>query len=124
METLILGFPQILEEIFEKLDNESLTKCREVQKSWKKLIDDRRYPWIRIVNIPKILSGGNTYLHIAAKYGQIEVLNEIISEEGDKDPKNERGSTPFLVACQYGQSELVKMLIKNSADLKIDLKQH
>ena len=91
------------------------------KKSWKKLIDERRYPWIRIVNIPKRLSEGNTYLHIAAKNGQIEIFTKIINEDDDRNPKNERGSTPFLVACQYSQSELVKMLIKNSADLKIDL---
>ena len=49
MSELIERFPQVAEQIFEELDNKSLSKCREVAKSWKYLIDQRNYPWTRIV---------------------------------------------------------------------------
>ena len=69
------------QEIFEKLDNKSLTKCREVSKLWKDFIDERNYPWIRIVKIPTIQTGsGNTFLHLSAKTGQIEMFETLFSE--------------------------------------------
>lgn len=58
MEYLIEGFPHIAEQIFEQLDNKSLTKCREVNKVWKSFIDERNYSWIRIVKIPTVLTKG------------------------------------------------------------------
>ena len=52
VEDLMLRFPHLPEQIFQKLDNKNLFKCREVAKSWQNLIDGRNYPWLRIVNIP------------------------------------------------------------------------
>ena len=80
MEDLIFRFPFVAQQIFEKLDNKSLTKCREVSKMWKDFIDDRNYSWIRIIKIPTILQNENTYLHTAAKSGQIEMFEMIINE--------------------------------------------
>ena len=85
----MLRFPHLPEQIFQKLDNENLFKCREVAKSWQNLIDGRNYPWFRIVNIPSILSKGNTYLHFAAKTGQIEAYKKALEIEEDKNIKNE-----------------------------------
>ena len=48
MENLILRFSHLVIQIFEKLDNKSLTKCREVRKSWQKFIDENYIAWIRI----------------------------------------------------------------------------
>jgi hypothetical protein len=51
MEQIItfLGFPHIGTKNFEKLDNQNLTKCREVCKSWQELIDNRKIAWNRIL---------------------------------------------------------------------------
>jgi len=46
---IISRFPHIAEGIFEGLDDQSLTSCRLVEKSWKNVIDGRNYPWERIV---------------------------------------------------------------------------
>ena len=46
---IISRFPHIAEGIFEGLDDQSLTSCRLVEKSWKSLIDGRNYSWERIV---------------------------------------------------------------------------
>ena len=91
MEDLIIRFPFVAQEIFEKLDNKSLTKCREVSKLWKDFIDERNYPWIRIVKIPTIQTGsGNTFLHLSAKTGQIEMFETLFSDlELVKNRKNE-----------------------------------
>ena len=39
------GFAHVAEQIFKKLDNKSLTNCREVSKSWRDCIDDRNLSW-------------------------------------------------------------------------------
>ena len=80
MELLPEQFPHIAEQIFEQLDNKNLSKCREVNKSWKNFIDNKNYTWIRIVNIPTVLKKGNSYAHLAAKTGQIGVLKHIPSK--------------------------------------------
>ena len=53
-------FPLIAEEIFKGLDDQSLTSCRLVEKSWKNVIDGRNYPWERIVK-KSDLDDENTY---------------------------------------------------------------
>ena len=58
MDNLILRFPQVVEQIFEQLDDKSLVECRKVEKLWQKFIDERNYPWIRIVEIPTVLRQG------------------------------------------------------------------
>ena len=55
MEETFQRFSHLAEEIFQNLNNKGLAKCREVGRFWKNFIDERNYPWIRIVNIPTIL---------------------------------------------------------------------
>ena len=113
MQDLMLKFPHLPEQIFQKLDLEGLFKCREVTKSWQDIIDERNYPWLRMVTIPTILNGGNTYLHLAAARGQIEAFKTAFSEEEDKNIKNEKGQTSFHFACMHGRSEIVQVLLEN-----------
>ena len=54
------GVPHIGERIFKALDNQSLTKCREVCKSWKGIIDRKNIPWNRI--LMKFPSGEGMYI--------------------------------------------------------------
>ena len=56
MEEVLLRFHQIGKKIFEELDNQSLTKCREINKSWRGFIDSEKTVPFRIVksltNVP------------------------------------------------------------------------
>ena len=113
MQNLVLKFPHLPEQIFQKLELESLFKCREVTKSWQDIIDERNYPWLQIVNIPRILNDGNTYFHLAVRMGQIEAFKAAFSEEEDKNIKNEHGQTSFHLACMHGCFEIVQVLLKN-----------
>ena len=119
MDNLMLNCPHLPEQIFQKLNSESLFKSREVARSWKCLINERNYLWIRIVNIPTILRLRNTYLHLAAKAGQIYAFKTALSEEEDNDIKNIFGRTSFLLACQYGHLKIVELLLQKTG-LNID----
>ena len=121
MENILLKFPHFMEKILQKLDDESLVKSRAVDRMWKKLIDQRKYPWVRIIKFPTILHGGNTYLHLVVKDNQIDTFEVILNDETDKNLVNDKGYTPFLVACLFGRIRIAKLLMKKPAELKIDL---
>ena len=66
---------------FQELDNKSLIKCRKVSRKLQEFIDERRYPWLRIVKMQTTpIKNGNTYLHLAIEYGQIEIFEAILTE--------------------------------------------
>ena len=121
MKDLILRFPHLAEQIFQQLDNKSLAKCREIERLWQKFIDEKNYPWLRIVNIPTILQDGNSYMHLAAQCGQTDMFEMILDEEDNKNPKNRGGKTPFIVACTEGRMNIAIILINKSNELGIDL---
>ena len=116
----ILKIPHLPEQIFKKLVNESLFKCREVARSWQNIIDGQNYSWLRVVNIPTVLREGNTYLHLAAATGQIEPLKTALNKDEEKNTKNGFGETMFHLACMNGHLNIVKFLIK-STDLEINV---
>ena len=113
---IISRFPHIAEGIFEGLDDQSLTSCRLVEKSWKNVIDGRNYPWERIVkkrNLEQRWERGNTYLHLASKYGHPEMFEKIFKEEFSKNPGNSSGMTPFHFACEKGHFRIAEFIMKS-----------
>ena len=123
MKIVMLRFPHLAEQIFQKLDNKGMAKSIEVEQFWKQFIDVRDYRWRRVVNIPSILTGRNTYLHLAAEHGQIDVFEMLLNEDNNTDPENIFGETPFVFACSKGRMNIVAMLLKKSGGLKINLNQ-
>ena len=41
IENLIERFPHVARQIFEQMDDKSLTNCREVSKTWMDFVDER-----------------------------------------------------------------------------------
>ena len=60
-------------------------------------------------------------MHLVAKHNQIDVFEEILKGEAEKDIVNESGYSPFLVACLFGSLRIAEFLMKKSEDFKIDL---
>ena len=109
MSNLMIRFPHLMEQILRKLDNETLVKSIGVARIWKEFIGDTKYPWVRIVKIPTILKDlPHIYLHLAAKHSQIDMFEEILDGEADKNLVDCEGYTPFLIACLYGQSRIAE----------------
>ena len=119
MNIVMLRFPHLAEQILQKLDNKGMAKSREVDCFWEKFIDERDYPWLRIVNIPTVLAKGNTYLHLAAEHGRIDPFKMLLPFTASRT--NDLGETPFLIACSKGRMNIAAMLMKKYYELKIDL---
>ena len=49
MEEVILRFPLLGRQIFEKLNNQSLVKCRIIGKTWKSFIDNEKFLTFAII---------------------------------------------------------------------------
>ena len=121
MNNVPLRYPHLMEQILQKLDNESLVKSRKVGRMWQKFIDQTKfYPWIHIVKIPTILKDGNTYLHVAAKTGQAKFFNLILENEDIIDSNNNENVTPFQLACERGHSNIIKVLIEKFDPIKMN----
>ena len=101
MEEVILRFPHLGEQIFESLSNEDLIKCKEVGRSWLRFIEQRNYPWIRIIRIPTILPDGTTYLHVAAASQQIDMFEKIFDEEKEICPEDKNSALALLLFVHY-----------------------
>ena len=63
----------------------------------------------------------NTYMHLAAKKGQIEMFKVILDSETDNNSETVDCSNSLHLACHYGCVKIVEMLLTKSDDLKIDL---
>ena len=92
MEEAFLRFPHLPEQIFKKVDNKSLTSSRVVAASWANFIDEREYPWSRF------------------KYVIADLKKDCDDDE-----------SVFHLTCRQGYARIAEMIVKNSAELNIDL---
>ena len=51
MDKVILRFPAVANNLFKEVDNEGLTKCKEVSKLWWDFINDQKDLWLRIIRL-------------------------------------------------------------------------
>ena len=126
MEDIILIFPHIAKQVFEKLDNKDLANCRLVVKSWKNFIDQQNLPWTRIV-VQKYCGYIGKYfgefqetpLHLAAKYGQFETFKMLCKDYEDINPMTEHKETPLEYTIKNDHLEFCQFIIANLKDNKI-----
>ena len=124
MEEVFLRFPHIGEQVFKQLNNENLTKCREISKSWEEFIDNQKLPWIRLMK--KYLSAGleedEVFLEdwqSFVKSYNVATLQEIAITiqhfcEPDLDEEYQN-LDPLSAAVLSGNIEIVAKLLKNGA---------
>ena len=75
---------------------------------------------------------GITSLHLAAKYGDIELIGILIKKgvnvnetQGNRlESGSGIGITPLMVAAKFGQVKAMQFLIKNGADINLKTKYH
>ena len=139
MEEVLLRFSHLTRSIFQKLDNFSLIRCREVNISWQNIIDLQREISIRRIqkltkcsqkSVKNILRRKNikdlTFLanqiqniytdkyplHLAARRGLLEVCSLILDNLKKKNPENVVGYTPLHFAAENGHHEVCCLILE------------
>ena len=140
MEEVFLRFPHLAESLYENLDNQNLSKCREVGQSWKSFIDNNDLLWIRIKKRYPLQNGstakkedsdsdsdsdkskdcGNfcmSDLHLAALTGQTEIFKILLEEslickKNLETPSWKLGVTPFHLAAEKGRLEICRVIVE------------
>ena len=121
MEIFFSRFPLIADEVFVQLNHKSITACREVSKSWQNYIDCKKFCWIRIVNVPKIIEKNDKHFYLALRSGQSIVFGLILEKHKNQIVKIV-AKRIFPEACQYGFLKIVLIILNKFLELKIDLK--
>ena len=134
MEEVFLRFPHLAESLYENLDDQNLSKCREVGRSWNSFIDNNDLLWTRIKrqyplqnkrtakeeeNKP-IKNCGNfctSDLHLAALTGQTEIFKILLEEtfickKNLDTPSFDLGVTPFHLAAEKGRLEICRVIVE------------
>jgi len=66
----------------------------------------------------------NTALHFAVEYKNLEIVTYLLEQGADPDIQNTtNGDTPLILAADNGDEEMVKVFIRNGADVNIINKQ-
>lgn len=60
---------------------------------------------------------GETPMHQAAKYGELEALRFLIAQGGDVNASANQGVTPLHLAAGFGELETVKLLLEQGAEV-------
>ena len=66
------------------------------------------------------VGGGDTLLHLAAKYGLVPMVAYLLSSnppEGLLDARNAAGATPLWLAARNGRSPVIKMLLSHGVNI-------
>jgi hypothetical protein len=126
MEEVLLRFPHIGDQVFKKLDNEDLTKCRKISPSWNEFIDNQKLPWIRLMKKylcelefnKKIQEEWQTFV----KSYNVATLCEIaikVEHFFKNNPDEEYQVLDLLSAATLSSNiEIVEKLLENGADLE------
>ena len=61
-------------------------------------------------------NAGNTPLHFAALPGYVKIVEYLLEQKCDVDPKNTDGETPLIDAVENGHVEVVKLLLDRGAN--------
>ena len=104
MEKIINSFiPQIGEQIFESVEDDSLVQCHEVSQTWKVLAEK------------VLLKRWKGKMFEACKAGKTQIVKLLLehcnSEESGLSIKAKIGMTLFLIACNKVHSDVVKLLL-------------
>ena len=140
MEEVFLRFPYLCRQIFSELDNDCLTKCREVSRGWRLAIDNQsilmiqRYTKCSRTLLKKIiqkedlvdlanqtrklygkypitnLKNRMTPLHEAAKIGNLTILELIIENHEGVNCRDGYGWTPLHWAAESGHFEICQLI--------------
>ena len=109
---------EICQLIIQNIEDKSslLLTAINLKKSklCKNLLQNNNIRKNRLKNI--INEFGETILHLAAEWGNLEVFKLLIENMDDKNPINSIGDSPFNLAAENGHLDICKFIIENVED--------
>ena len=116
MECVISRFPYLAEQIFQKLNDQDLTKCLKLSRSWKKFIEHEKFYWIRIIVAISHhirLRRGSLEQLLKSSNGQVVKKIGVAACETRRKHKQGYYRNVFYFALVSGQTELLKKLLNS-----------
>ena len=121
---MILRFPELAKQIFDGLDDESLTNCRITNLLWLGTLENMDIIWVRIMNkhsklLKKIekYQNSNSFLRsLRLKYHEkvfekLSIIEEILGKSHEKNPNIMGKMTPLHVAAIQGNKYFTNLLL-------------
>ncbi|VUZ45325.1 unnamed protein product [Hymenolepis diminuta] len=76
----------------------------------------------KLGDVNQDIGNGRRLIHIAADYGQSEIIESLIRKGADINAKDGYGMTPLIAAVYEGHSKCVAVLLKYKANISLDPK--
>ncbi|KAK7895539.1 hypothetical protein WMY93_020864 [Mugilogobius chulae] len=79
-------------------------------------LEDVKALLVTVEDVNRILECGRMPLHVAADFGQDEVVKYLLSKGAKVNAQDKHGITPLLAACYEEHVSCVKILLAEGAD--------
>ena len=119
METFILRFPTVTQSILQELDNQALTKCREVSLSLQTFLNQDKVLWIRMIqNYSENYGNHQQSWNLVVKQVSVDILKRlaICVESFFKEEKPTYSISPLHIAAYSGNFAICKYIFEKSRD--------
>ena len=119
MEEFLLRFPGLGEKIFDQLDNQNLTKCKEVSRSQRQFLEENKVLWKRMI---EKYSANNVDFKDSWKLVTEKVPTQIVKELALAVEKFysfcphrlESQHSPHHIAADHGSLSLYKFIAQKT----------
>ena len=119
METFILRFPTVTQSILKELDNQALTKCREVSLGLQTFLNQDKILWMRMIrNYSENYGNHQQAWNLVVKKVSVDILKRlaICVESFFKVEKPTYSISPLHIAVYSGNFALCKYIFEKSRD--------
>ena len=112
-EEVFLRFPFLCQQILSELENDYLTKCREVSRGWRLAIDSQS-----ILMMQRYTKCSRTLLkQIVQKEDLVDLANQTRKLYGKYPITKKNRMTPLHEAARIGNLPILELIIENHEDI-------
>jgi hypothetical protein len=127
IENILDQYPEILEwtkvnlgiEDKKKLMEFINERAEELRRAEEKRLESyglRPLQWVAPILTARIVPYDRTQLHIAAVWGDVEIVELLLKRGADPNVKDDNGQTPLHIAALWGHVDVVRVLLEHRAD--------
>ena len=127
MDNVLSRFPHLGEQIFKKLNDESLSNCHQLTRACRLFIEDQKFFWIRVIkkllDDPRFKKSDRDILInkvlLKFKFDSVKNIGTTIREFGKINLSISRGQALLHFAAMSGEIDIVKNLSNENWDNQI-----